>query len=381
LQIAGQGYKFQTVGEQKGTGANNPFQRLPVEAVQDDAFGSTRRQGEDNVSLCFKQFCEYCIIGRMNRSATFEVGMRCYLHLCRTEKGLSPHSLDAYRRDLMQLSLFVGDTALHAITLDTLRGFLDQLRRARVANRSIARKVTTIRGFFGFLSEEGYVSTNPAELLKAPKAAAHLPKYLDGAVLDRLLESPNQDSLNGIRDRAMLDLLYAAGLRVSELVNLRVSDLDELQGVLRVIGKGNKQRLIPVGKHALASVEHYRASVRPQLLKGRTSASLFVTARGGAMTRQGFWKLLRTHAHTAGLFTNISPHVVRHTFATHLLEGGADLRSVQAMLGHADIGTTQIYTHVMRSRLKQTIDQHHPRAARKSKSPAVYANDRGAKSL
>ncbi len=179
----------------------------------------------------------------------------------------------------------------------------------------------------------------------------------------------------------MLDLLYAAGLRVSELINLRVSDLDELQGVLRVIGKGNKQRLIPVGKQALASVEKYRTSIRPQLLKGRVSPFLFVTARGGAMTRQGFWKLIRAHARTAGLFRNVSPHVVRHTFATHLLEGGADLRSVQAMLGHADIGTTQIYTHVMRSRLKQTVDQHHPRAAGKSQSAAAHTKVRGAKSL
>ncbi len=316
----------------------------------------------------------------MNGLATFETRVRSYLHFCRTEKGLSPNSVEAYRRDLTQLAVFIGDTPLAAISLDTLRGFLDHLRRARVANRSIARKVTTLRGFFGFLLEEGDISRDPAELLKAPRAAATLPKYLDSASLDHLLESSGQDSPNGIRDRAMLDLLYAAGLRVSELIKLRVSDLEESQGVLRVIGKGNKQRLIPVGREALASIERYRAESRPQLLKGRVSPYLFVTARGQAMSRQGFWKLLRARARAAGLFKKISPHVLRHTFATHLLEGGADLRSVQAMLGHADIGTTQIYTHIMRSRLKQTVDQHHPRAARNSQSAAARKL-RGAKSL
>jgi integrase/recombinase XerD len=166
----------------------------------------------------------------------------------------------------------------------------------------------------------------------------------------------------------MLDLLYATGMRVSELIKLRVADLDELGGVLRVTGKGNKQRLIPVGRQALQSIERYQTDQRPSLLKGRVSPYLFVTARGTAMTRQGFWKLLRGYGKEAGLISEfgrkgaLSPHVLRHTFATHLLEGGADLRSVQTMLGHSDIGTTQIYTHVMRSRLRQTVDEHHPRA-------------------
>ncbi|MBV9500604.1 MAG: site-specific tyrosine recombinase XerD [Acidobacteriaceae bacterium] len=306
--------------------------------------------------------------------------MRSYLHFCRAEKGLSPNSVDAYRRDLTQLAAYVQDTPLPAISLDILRAFLDHLRRARVANRTIARKVTTLRGFFGFLLEEGDISTDPAELLKTPKPAASLPKYLDSGSLDHLLESSDQDSPNGIRNRAMLDLLYAAGLRVSELIKLRVSDFDDSQGVLRVIGKGDKQRLIPVGREALASVERYRAESRPQLLKGRVSPYLFVTGRGQAMSRQGFWKLLRARARAAGMFKKISPHVLRHTFATHLLEGGADLRSVQAMLGHADIGTTQIYTHVMRSRLKQTVEQHHPRAARNSQA-APPTKIGGAKSV
>ncbi len=294
----------------------------------------------------------------------FEQGMRSYLHFCRTEKGLAVNTLESYRRDLTQAAGFLRSLPLSSVTLDTLRSYLDHLRKSALSNRSIARQVTTLRGFFGFLAEETALSANPAELLTAPKIGSSLPKYLDSAHLDQLLDAPGEHSATGLRDRAMLDLLYAAGLRVSELVALRVSDLDESQGVVRVIGKGNKQRLVPVGKQALQSVEHYRVQQRPQLLKGRVTPYLFVTARGTRMTRQGFWKLLRGHAKSAGIFHGLSPHVLRHTFATHLLEGGADLRSVQAMLGHADIGTTQIYTHVMRSRLRQTIDQHHPRAAR-----------------
>ncbi len=292
--------------------------------------------------------------------------MQSYLHFCRAEKGLAKNTLDSYRRDLGQLAQFLGEKPLSSVTLDTLRLYLDGLRKNGLSNRSIARQVATLRGFFGFLVEEGETKANPTELLTAPQIGSSLPKYLDSANLEHLLESPNDNSSTGLRDRAMLDLLYATGVRVSELIKVRVADLDELQGILRVTGKGNKQRVVPVGKDALASVERYRDSQRPQLLKGRVTPYLFVTSRGTAMTRQGFWKLLRARGKHAGIFRNLSPHVLRHTFATHLLEGGADLRSVQAMLGHADIGTTQIYTHVMRSRLRRTIDQHHSRAGRRS---------------
>lgn len=289
--------------------------------------------------------------------------MRSYLSLCRAEKGLAANTLESYRRDLGQLRRFLKGLEPREVTLDGLRAYLDHLRAGGLSNRSMARQVTTIRGFFGFLVEEGEIRANPAELLVAPKIGAALPKYLDRASVDRLLESPGQDTPLWPRDRAMLDLLYATGLRVSELIKLRVSDLDELEGTVRVIGKGNKQRLVPVGRAALASIEQYRVEQRPVLLKGRVSPYLFVTARGTAMTRQAFWKLLRGHGKSVGIFRKLSPHVLRHTFATHLLEGGADLRSVQTMLGHADIGTTQIYTHVMRSRLRQTVEQHHPRSA------------------
>jgi integrase/recombinase XerD len=295
----------------------------------------------------------------------FQQRMQCYLHFCRAEKGLAQNSLESYRRDLTRFAGFLNTSPLESVTLDTLRSYLDRLRTSGLSNRSIARHVTTLRGFFGFLVEEAALPTSPAELLAAPKIGSSLPKYLNASNLDHLLQAPRDDSRTGLRDRAMVDLLYASGVRVSELIALRVSDLDETQGIVRVIGKGNKQRLVPVGREALRSVERYRTEQRPRLLKGRVSPYLFVTALGTRITRQGFWKLLRSHGKTAGIFRGLSPHVLRHTFATHLLEGGADLRSVQAMLGHADIGSTQIYTHVMRSRLRQTVDQHHPRAARK----------------
>lgn len=309
----------------------------------------------------------------MRQAAPFEPKMHAYLHFCRTEKALSLNSLQSYRRDLSSFAAFLKTAPLESVTLDTLRAYLDHLRSAGLSNRSIARQVTTLRGFFGFLVEESELAANPAELLASPKIGFSLPKYLDRQKVDQLLTAPQEDSAIGVRDRAMLDLLYATGLRVTELIGLRVSDLDESEGIVRVIGKGNKQRLVPVGRQALKSIERYRSEQRPKLLKGRVSPYLFVTARGTRMTRQAFWKLLRVHGKAAGIFRGVSPHVVRHSFATHLLEGGADLRSVQAMLGHADIGTTQIYTHVMRSRLRQTIDRHHPRAAR---GPGHAGSDR-----
>jgi len=307
----------------------------------------------------------------MAELTTFDPGMKSFLHFCRTEKGLAKNSLEAYRRDLAHFSGFLKQLNAAEAKLETLRGYLDHLKATGLASRSIARHVTTLRNLFAFLLEQGEISANPAELLTAPKIGTSLPKYLDSRTVDQLLTTPAENDSIGLRDRAMLDLLYATGIRVSELIKLRVADLDELGGVLRVTGKGNKQRLIPVGRAALKSVERYQTEQRPSLLKGRVSPYLFVTARGTAMTRQGFWKLLRGYGKEAGIISEfgrkgaLSPHVLRHTFATHLLEGGADLRSVQSMLGHSDIGTTQIYTHVMRSRLRQTVDEHHPRASLK----------------
>jgi integrase/recombinase XerD len=219
-----------------------------------------------------------------------------------------------------------------------------------------------LRGFFGWLIREGKLGRDPTEGLKTPRGWRKLPHYLTLAQIEALLEAPDKKTPTGLRDWAMIHLLYASGLRVSELCQLQLSDLNDELGVVRVSGKGGKQRLVPVGRAALEALSAYLEQGRPQLLGRRFSPYLFVTARGKPITRQGFWKALATHALRAGLPQRVWPHVLRHSFATHLLEGGADLRSVQAMLGHADISTTQIYTHVVRSRLRQTLDEHHPRA-------------------
>jgi integrase/recombinase XerD len=301
----------------------------------------------------------------MKGMTPLERNARPYLHYCRIEKGLAPNTLDSFRRDLRLFGSFLGKLPLREVTLETLRSYLDHLRTQKLTSRSIARHVATLRGFFGYLLEEQHLDVNPAEMLAAPKIGSPLPKYLSHSSLDQLLQGTGSESAAALRDRAMLDLLYATGVRVSELIKIGVADLDLEQGVLRVNGKGNKQRLVPVGRAALDSVARYCGEARSGILKEQISPYLFVTARGTAMTRQGFWKLLRGHGREAGISGPVSPHVLRHTFATHLLEGGADLRSLQTMLGHTDIGTTQIYTHVMRTHLRQTVDDHHPRTARR----------------
>jgi integrase/recombinase XerD len=312
----------------------------------------------------------------MDGTAAFEQRMKSYLQFCRIEKGLAVNSLEAYRRDLERLGNYLAKASLNEASLPVLRSYIDHLKSQGITNRSIARHVTTIRGFFRFLVEENQLSENPAELLHAPAIGQKLPKFLTERSTNELLSVPSEGKSTGIRDRAMLDLLYATGVRVSELITLRMADYDQMAGTVRVTGKGNKQRMVPVGRHAVASIERYLETERPKLLKNRQSPFLFITARGSTMTRQGFWKLLKVHGKQAGIFQNLSPHVLRHTFATHLLEGGADLRSVQAMLGHVDIGTTQIYTHVLRSRLEQTVAKHHPRANRKDRTNGQTGEDK-----
>lgn len=298
---------------------------------------------------------------------TLKTGVRAFLQCCRTEKGLSSNTLDSYRRDLERLVVSLADAPVRAVTVDQLRQHVDQLRAAGLKSRSLARHLSTIRNLFAFLLRGGEIEENPAELLSAPRPERSLPKYLNRQHVEALLELRNPNSLTALRNQAMLELLYATGLRVSELIQLRMNDFDSSSQVVKVIGKGDKQRLVPLGRSARIAVDRYLSQVRPLLLRGRQSPHLFVTSRGGRMTRQGFWKLLHMQGRAVGMFRPPSPHVLRHTFATHLLEGGADLRSVQAMLGHADIGTTEVYTHVMRSRLRSTVDQHHPRA--RSKGP------------
>lgn len=301
------------------------------------------------------------------------LAVQAFLDFCRVEKGLAALSIKAYSRDLKGFTQWAAE---EKILVDVpgaadLRRYLDSLYASGLAPRSIARHLTTLRNFYRFLVAEGSLGEDPTALIPMPRQWFSLPKHLNHAEMEQLTKAPDADKATGLRNRAMIELLYASGLRVSEICQAEISDLNLEMGLIRVFGKGGKQRLVPVGQAALASIRTYLEGGRAALLKGRDSKYLFITARGGPLTRQGFWKALGVVGQQAGLAKAPSPHVLRHTFATHLLEGGADLRSVQTMLGHADIGTTQIYTHVMRSRLRQTVENHHPRGkTRAAKSSA-----------
>jgi integrase/recombinase XerD len=285
-------------------------------------------------------------------------GVQAFLGFCRMEKGLSPNSLDAYSRDLAGFVAFTSRESSNAYPdAQVLITYKKDL-----SSRTIARHLSAVRNLFRFLLSEGLIASDPTEHLTSPKQWSTIPKFLNRAQVDKLVAAPDAAKASGVRDQAMLELLYATGIRVSELIHLRTSNVDLSQGLIRVTGKGNKQRIVPVHSEAIRAVQHYFDSSRAALLKGKTSPYLFVTARGGPMTRQAFWASIKINGKKAGIFHNLSPHVLRHTFATHLLEGGADLRSVQTMLGHSDLSTTEIYTHVVRSRLRDTLDRHHPRA-------------------
>ncbi len=294
-------------------------------------------------------------------SARLTGQVAAFLDFCRIEKGLSENSLAAYSTDLSKFTSYLGDQSTD-LDAEGIRRYADHLHQAGLGNRSVARHLTTLRNFCGFLLREGRIESDPTAHLRPPRQWQTIPKFLNLKDINRIIEATDPARPNGLRDRAMLELLYATGLRVSELCHLGIGDLDLEYGVLRTTGKGNKQRLVPAGTDAVKAVDAYLKSARGRLLKGRASRYLFVTSRGGCLTRQAFWKLLAAYGRKAGVFHGLTPHVLRHSFATHLLEGGADLRSVQVMLGHADISTTQVYTHVMRSRLRDTIDKHHPRA-------------------
>jgi integrase/recombinase XerD len=297
----------------------------------------------------------------MARVSPLSIRIKSFIDYCRIEKGLAANSLSAYRRDLNRFAAAfrAGDAPPN---LEELRHYIERLYYAGLSARSVARHITSLRNFYKYLLSEQVIDDDPTALVVSPKQWSTVPKYLNREEIERLLAAPDTTRPNGSRDRAMLELLYASGLRVSELCNLDASDVQLQLGYVRVTGKGNKQRLVPVGAPAVTALSAYLTSVRPTILKGRPSRFLFVTSRGTRMTRQGFWKLLAAYGRQAGIIRPLTPHVVRHSFATHLLDGGADLRSLQVMLGHADIGTTQIYTHVARSRLRQVVDRHHPRA-------------------
>jgi len=277
---------------------------------------------------------------------------------------LSENTIAAYRRDLVKLAAYAEKRRLDLakIRRDDVVDFLGDLYRQKLDSRSVARHLVTLRNFFRFALTEGLIRGDPAENVESPKFRNRLPSFLSLDEVERLLEQPDRKSPRGLRDKAMLELLYSTGLRVSELVGLRVADVHMESGSLRCVGKGDKERLVPVGRPALAAVQEYLRVARPQLLRGRTTPYLFLGKRGVRLGRIGFWQILKKYGRQAHLRGELSPHKLRHSFATHLLERGADLRSVQLMLGHADISTTQIYTHVVQDRLKRIYKEHHPRA-------------------
>lgn len=300
----------------------------------------------------------------MSSAVAESAEVRQFLDFARVEKGLAANSITSYRRDLREFSAYLHrqGIALKAVDREAIRGFLTSLYRRRLSARSVARHLVSLRNFFRYLVREQKIASDPTAEVQAPKIGIELPHYLSTAEVDKLLEVSDPSSPAGLRDKAMLELLYATGMRVSELVKLRCEDLDANLGVLRCRGKGGKERLIPVGKAALKAVDTYVRKGRGSLLKKPGVPYLFLNNLGTGLSRVGFWKILRRCGLQAGVSIGLSPHAIRHSFATHLLERGADLRSVQLMLGHSSISTTQIYTHVLKERLKQVYQAHHPRA-------------------
>jgi integrase/recombinase XerD len=280
------------------------------------------------------------------------------------EDGLSRNTLESYRRDLWLFSAWLsadrGKTLLQVQRVDLLDYLAYKFKR-KARPRSAARLLSSLKRFYRFLLRENRIQADPTLQVESAKLPRSLPKILTEEDVNSLLAAPNVESPLGLRDKSMLETLYASGLRVSELVTMQVTQLSQDMGVVRVVGKGSKERLVPVGEEALLWIRRYMDSARPDILAGRQADALFITSRGGSMTRQAFWYLIRRYAGQAGIRDGISPHTLRHAFATHLLNHGADLRVVQMLLGHADISTTQIYTHVARERLKQLHAKHHPR--------------------
>lgn len=288
-----------------------------------------------------------------------------YLRFLTVERGLAENSLAAYGRDLRRVAGHfkrAGADSFQGVSRGHVARLLFTLREEGLAPRTVARHTSSLRGLFRYLLTQGHVQEDPTAHIESSSPWVRLPGVLNQEEVGRLLAAPAVNNPLGLRDKAMLELLYAAGLRVSEMVTLRLSDVDLEAGYVRCQGKGGKDRVVPLGRNAQTAVRGYLDDSRPRLQKGRSSPALFLNRGGWPLTRQGFWKLLRAYATAAGIERRVTPHTLRHSFATHLLEGGADLRAVQMMLGHADISTTQIYTHVSRTHLKSVYDRYHPRA-------------------
>lgn len=290
-----------------------------------------------------------------------------YLHFLQVERQLAANTITSYKRDLTDYLTFLVDNGVENIDAITRREILTHLQKMREigkSTRTVSRSISSIRSFHQFLLREKVANTDPTVHLEMPKIEQKLPDVLSMTEIDLLIEAPNQATLQGMRDYALLEILYGTGMRVSELLGLNMSDVQLTMGFVRVFGKGGKERIIPLGNKAITGCTTYIDEARPvfaEKLRAPEEA-LFLNMRGGRLTRQGCWRILKQYAYEAGLTKELTPHILRHSFATHLIENGADLRAVQEMLGHADISTTQIYTHVSRSRLKEVYTQFHPRA-------------------
>ena len=285
-----------------------------------------------------------------------------FINHLRVERGLADNTIQSYSRDLLRFFQFLEGRKRSPLraTQDDIMDYIGTLQKDLSA-RSCARSLSALKMFFRFLVTEGRIESSPARLLGAPKLPRRLPGVLTRDEVDVLLAQPDPSNQRGHRDKAMLELLYATGLRVSELVGLQMSNINLEAGYVRMVGKGSKERMVPMGTKAMEVLKAYLSEARGRLLKNKSSSSLFFNSRGATLTRQGFWKIIKKYGKKAGIRKEITPHKLRHSFASHLLEGGADLRSVQVMLGHADISTTQIYTHITRERLKQIHEKYHPR--------------------
>ena len=304
----------------------------------------------------------------MSKSTTPKI-IEQFIDVIWMERGLSENTLSAYRSDLSKFSLWLGAdeenrAAENQIILaerETIVAYLAELEKKQISATSRARFLSSLRRFYAYLLREKKIEVDPVALIDAPKLGRALPKTLSEKDVDSLLNAPDISTFLGLRDRVLFEVLYATGLRVSELVGLQLLQVNMQQGVVRVTGKGNKERLVPLGEESLNWLEKYLTTARLELLKGKVVDALFVTNRGGGMTRHAFWHLIKRYAQKADISADISPHTLRHAFATHLLNHGADLRVVQMLLGHSDLSTTQIYTHVAKARLKTLHSTHHPR--------------------
>lgn len=288
-----------------------------------------------------------------------------YLKFIQIEKGLSENTIGAYRRDLKKYQIYMQENKIaHIDFIDrqTIQECLGHLIDQGASAKSIARFISTIRSFHQFALREKYAAKDPTVLIETPKYEKKLPDVLDVEEVIQLLETPDLNKNNGYRDRTILELLYATGMRVTELIQIKIDDVNLIMGFVKVFGKGNKERIIPLGDTVIEYLDTYINSVRPQLLKKTVTNVLFLNMHGRPLTRQGIWKLIKQYGLKANINKTLTPHTLRHSFATHLLENGADLRAVQEMLGHSDISTTQLYTHVSKTQIRQMYNQFHPRA-------------------